>query len=38
VIVPETIVSDHGMVYMSQTFRNACRAIGVNFQPSHQAT
>jgi len=35
VIVPETIVCDHGMVYMSQTFRSACRAMGINFQPSH---
>ncbi len=35
VIVPETIVCDHGMVYMSQTFRGACRAMGINFQPSH---
>jgi transposase InsO family protein len=35
VIVPETIVCDHGMVYMSQAFRNACRAMGINLQPSH---
>ena len=35
VIVPETIVCDHGMVYMSQTFRSACRAMGISFQPSH---
>ena len=28
VIVPETIVCDHGMVYMSQTFRTACRCDG----------
>lgn len=36
VIVPETIVCDHGMVYMSQAFRNACRAMGINLQPSHE--
>ena len=35
VIVPETIVCDHGMVYMSQTFRNACRAMGISVQPAH---
>jgi putative transposase len=38
VIVPETIVLDHGMVFMSQTFRNACRAMGVNVQPSHKGS
>jgi putative transposase len=35
VIVPETVVCDHGMVYLSQAFRAACRAMGVNFQPTH---
>ncbi len=35
VIVPETIVVDHGMVYLSQAFRSACRAMGVNVQPTH---
>ncbi len=38
VIVPETIVCDHGMVYMSQAFRNACRVMGVNLQPSHEGS
>jgi putative transposase len=38
VIVPETIVCDHGMVYMSQAFRNACRAMGINLQPSHEGS
>jgi hypothetical protein len=38
VIVPGTIVCDHGMVYMSQTFRNACRAMGINFQPTHKGS
>jgi hypothetical protein len=38
VIVPETIVCDHGMVYMSQNFRGACRAMGINFQPSHEGS
>jgi putative transposase len=38
VIVPETIVCDHGMVYMSHAFRNACRAMGINLQPSHEGS
>ena len=38
VIVPETIVCDHGMVYMSQAFRAACRAMGISFQPSHEGS
>lgn len=35
VIAPETIVCDHGMVYLSASFRAACRALGVSFQPTH---
>jgi transposase InsO family protein len=38
VIVPETIVCDHGMVYVSQTFRAACRALGINFQAAHKGS
>jgi transposase InsO family protein len=38
VIVPETIVCDHGMVYVSQAFRNACRAMGISLQPSHEGS
>ena len=38
VIVPETIVCDHGMVYMSQAFRSACRAMGISVQPSHEGS
>jgi len=38
VIVPETVVCDHGMVYLSQAFRAACRAMGVNFQPTHEGS
>ena len=38
VIVPETIVCDHGIVYMSQAFRNACRAMGISLQPSHEGS
>lgn len=35
VIVPETIVIDHGMVYLSEAFRVACRAMGITVQPTH---
>jgi transposase InsO family protein len=38
VIVPETIVCDHGRVYMSQAFRGACRAMGITLQPSHEGS
>ena len=26
------------MVYMSQTFRNACRAMGISIQPAHKGS
>ncbi|WP_280255431.1 Mu transposase C-terminal domain-containing protein [Nocardia wallacei] len=38
VIAPETIVFDHGKAYLSQTFRSACLALGVNLQPAHPDT
>ncbi len=38
VIVPETVVCDHGMVYLSRAFQAACRAMGVNFQPTHEGS
>ncbi|WP_260502416.1 Mu transposase C-terminal domain-containing protein [Rhodococcus aetherivorans] len=38
VIVPETIVYDHGSVYVSSTFRSACRTFGINAQPAHEDT
>jgi putative transposase len=38
VIVPETIVCDHGNVYVSRAFQNACRAMGINFQPTHKGS
>jgi hypothetical protein len=34
----ETIVCDHGKAYLSQAFRNACRAMGVTLQPSHEGS
>jgi transposase InsO family protein len=38
VIIPETIVCDHGKAYISRTFQNACRAMGINFQPTHKGS
>ncbi|MGH8879697.1 MAG: Mu transposase C-terminal domain-containing protein, partial [Stackebrandtia sp.] len=38
VIVPETIVCDHGKVFISRNFRSSCRFLGINFQPAHLGT
>lgn len=38
VIAPETIVCDHGKAYLSATFRQACRSLGINLQPAHPDT
>ena len=38
VIVPETIVCDHGKVYVSHAFQSACRVMGINFQPTHKGS
>ncbi|MCE4941896.1 Mu transposase C-terminal domain-containing protein [Streptomyces albulus] len=38
VIVPETIVCDHGKVFISHNFRASCRYLGINLQPAHKAT
>ncbi len=38
VIVPETIVCDHGKVFVSRNFRASCRFLGINFQPAHEGT
>lgn len=32
VTVPETVVIDHGKVFVSQTFTDACRRLGINVQ------
>jgi hypothetical protein len=34
VIVPDTIVIDHGKVFVSQTFTAACRTLGISVQPA----
>ena len=38
VIVPETIVCDHGKAYLSATFRAACRSLGISLAPAHPGT
>ena len=38
VIVPETIVIDHGKVFVSETFLSACRTLGVSVQPGRPCT
>jgi transposase InsO family protein len=38
VIAPETIVFDHGKVFLSQNFRSAARALGISLQPAHPDT
>lgn len=38
VIVPSTIVCDHGKVFVSHSFRASCRFLGINFQPAHKGT
>ena len=37
-IVPETIVCDHGKAYLSATFRSACRSLGISLAPAHPDT
>jgi len=38
VIVPDTIVIDHGAVFVSDNFRSSCRHLGISIQPAHLAT
>lgn len=35
VIVPDTIVIDHGAAFVSAAFRSACRHLGISIQPAH---
>jgi hypothetical protein len=35
VIVPDTVVIDHGAAYISAGFRSACRHLGISVQPAH---
>jgi transposase InsO family protein len=38
VMVPDTIVIDHGSVFVSANFRAACRHLGISIQPAHLAS
>lgn len=38
VIAPDTIVIDHGSVFVSDNFRSSCRHLGISIQPAHLAT
>ncbi|MGO4584263.1 Mu transposase C-terminal domain-containing protein [Arthrobacter sp. 2RAF6] len=38
VIMPETIVCDHGKAYLSAAFKNACHSLGISLQPAHPDT
>jgi putative transposase len=35
VIIPDTIVIDHGSVFISGNFRASCRHLGITIQPAH---
>lgn len=35
VIVPSTVVIDHGAAFISAGFRSACRHLGISVQPAH---
>jgi hypothetical protein len=38
VIVPDTIVIDHGSVFVSDNFRSSCAHLGISIQPAHLAS
>ncbi|MGR6924376.1 Mu transposase C-terminal domain-containing protein [[Actinomadura] parvosata] len=38
VIVPDTIVIDHGKVFVSATFSSACSLLGISLQPARPRT
>ncbi|MGJ5751495.1 Mu transposase-like protein [Streptomyces puniciscabiei] len=38
VIVPETVVCDHGKLFISNNFRASCRFLGITLQPTHKAS
>ncbi|WP_433616893.1 Mu transposase C-terminal domain-containing protein [Dactylosporangium sp. CA-139114] len=38
VIVPETVVTDRGRVFVSDTFVRACQRLGISVQPAHPGT
>jgi hypothetical protein len=38
VIIPDTIVIDHGKVFISRNFRASCAYLGISLQPARKAT
>jgi hypothetical protein len=38
VIIPDTIVVDHGKVFVSRNFRASCAYLGISLQPARKAT
>jgi hypothetical protein len=38
VIIPQMIVVDHGMVFVSESFKASCEFLGISFQPARKAT
>lgn len=38
VIVPDTIVCDHGKVFISHAFKASCRFLGISLQPARKGT
>ncbi|MEU8258654.1 Mu transposase C-terminal domain-containing protein [Micromonospora inaquosa] len=38
VIVPDTVVIDHGRVFVSETFDRACNRLGISVQPARKDT
>jgi len=38
VIVPDTVVVDHGKVFLSEVFLRAADTLGISVQPAHQQT
>jgi hypothetical protein len=38
VVVPETIVCDHGRIFLSRTFEQSCASLGISLQPAHVRT
>lgn len=38
VIVPDTVVIDHGKVFLSEVFLRAADTLGISVQPTHQQT
>ena len=38
VITPDTVVIDHGRVFLSEVFQRAAATLGISVQPAHQQT